>query len=178
MSAANNKTLRMSYNIGHGEVGVMTFEPYKSKLLPLWRFRNADVATKSCKDLWEKFLDYDDRGDFVGMDMTRKFIQMGFTRAMRYVNHKGGRKYDDEGNILPISEGHEGKEEMRAASRIFQRHVELARRHQGYNAKKKIFMKEKRAWNNEQRKEKAKSVRRWNHADPGNRTEEQEEKSG
>ena len=27
------------------------------------------------------------------MDMARKFLQMGFTRARRYTNHKGGRKY-------------------------------------------------------------------------------------
>lgn len=34
-----------------------------------------------------------DRRDFVGADMSRKFIQMGMTRARRYANHKGGRKY-------------------------------------------------------------------------------------
>ena len=26
--------------------------------------------------------------------MARKFLQMGFTRARRYANYKGGRKYD------------------------------------------------------------------------------------
>lgn len=26
--------------------------------------------------------------------MARKFLQMGFTRACRYANHPGGRKYD------------------------------------------------------------------------------------
>jgi hypothetical protein len=31
--------------------------------------------------------------DFVGADMARKFLQMGFTRARRYANYKGGRKY-------------------------------------------------------------------------------------
>ena len=29
--------------------------------------------------------------DFVGMDMCRKFLEMGFTRARRYANHKDGR---------------------------------------------------------------------------------------
>jgi Domain of unknown function (DUF4385) len=28
--------------------------------------------------------------------MARKFLQMGWTRATRYANHKGGRKYDKE----------------------------------------------------------------------------------
>ena len=31
--------------------------------------------------------------DFVGADMARKFIQMGYTRARRYATHAGGRKY-------------------------------------------------------------------------------------
>jgi len=76
MPAATNISLRMSYRIGRGEQGVLTFEPYKSALLPLWRFRTAEIARKSSQDLWEKFEDYDQREDFVGMDMTRKFIQM------------------------------------------------------------------------------------------------------
>lgn len=33
------------------------------------------------------------------MDMARKFLQMGYTRARRYANYKGGRKYDKDGNI-------------------------------------------------------------------------------
>ena len=35
------------------------------------------------------------------MDMCRKFLEMGFTRARRYANHKDGKKYDDNGNIRP-----------------------------------------------------------------------------
>ena len=38
--------------------------------------------------------------DFVGMDMCRKFLEMGFTRARRYANHRDGKKYKD-GKILP-----------------------------------------------------------------------------
>ena len=33
--------------------------------------------------------------DFIGMDMCRKFLEMGFTRARRYANHKNGKKYKD-----------------------------------------------------------------------------------
>ena len=36
---------------------------------------------------------YKDVEDFVGMDMCRKFLEMGFTRARRYANHNSGRKY-------------------------------------------------------------------------------------
>ncbi len=76
MSAVTDSALRMSYRIGRGEQGVLTFEPYKSQLLPLWRFRTVELARKSSQDLWRAFQEYDDQGDFVGMDMTRKFIQM------------------------------------------------------------------------------------------------------
>lgn len=76
MSASTDKSLRMSYRIGRGEQGVLTFEPYKSSLLPLWRFRTVEIAKKSSRDLWARFEEYDELDDFVGMDMTRKFIQM------------------------------------------------------------------------------------------------------
>jgi hypothetical protein len=39
------------------------------------------------------FLAYLEDDDFVGADMARKFIQMGYTRSRRYANHKSGRKY-------------------------------------------------------------------------------------
>ena len=35
------------------------------------------------------------------MDMCRKFLEMGFTRARRYANHKDGKKYDVNGNVKP-----------------------------------------------------------------------------
>jgi Domain of unknown function (DUF4385) len=68
--------LRMSYRVGRGEQSVLTFEPYKSALLPLWRFRTVELARKSAQELWERFEEYDRRDDFVGMDMCRKFVQM------------------------------------------------------------------------------------------------------
>ena len=82
------------YRIGKGEQGVLLVEPYKSELLPHWRFRTSDVAQESAEKLWAMFEDYGRAGDFVGMDMARKFIQMGYTRARRYANHKSGQKYD------------------------------------------------------------------------------------
>lgn len=82
------------YRIGRGEQGVLTVEPYKSELLPHWRFRDPEVAEASSATLLEKFRAYLEAGDFVGADMARKFLQMGWTRARRYANHRGGRKYD------------------------------------------------------------------------------------
>src|SRR5262245_25012948 len=77
------------YRIGRGEQGVLLVEPYKSELLPLWRFRTPLIARKSAAALYRRFLKYRASGDFVGMDMARKFLQMGITRARRYANHPG-----------------------------------------------------------------------------------------
>ncbi len=89
------------YRVGRGEQGVLVAEPYRSELLPLWRFRTPAMARASCAALWKAFVGYRRSGDFVGMDMTRKFIQMGYTRARRYARHRSGRKYDAAGLELP-----------------------------------------------------------------------------
>ena len=68
-------------------------EPYKSDILPHWRFKNPAPARESSSKLHSIFLSYLEEDDFVGADMARKFIQMGYTRARRYANHKGGKKY-------------------------------------------------------------------------------------
>ena len=82
------------YQIGMGEQGVLSVEPYKSEILPFWRFRTPDIARESSQKIYEMYLEYKARNDFVGMDMARKFLQMGITRSRRYANHKGGKKYD------------------------------------------------------------------------------------
>ncbi len=82
------------YRIGEGEQGVLLVEPYKSELLPHWRFKNPEVAEASSQKLFEMFGAYLKAEDFPGADMARKFLQMGWTRARRYANHKGGKKYD------------------------------------------------------------------------------------
>jgi hypothetical protein len=66
----------------------------KGELLPLWRFKTPAEARKSCSALLAKLNAYLRAGNFVGADMARKFLQMGYTRASRYANYKGGRKYD------------------------------------------------------------------------------------
>lgn len=82
------------YRVGIGEQGVLLVEPYKSEILPLWRFKNPEEALRSSKAISKLFYDYLKAEDFVGMDMARKFLQMGFTRSRRYANHSSGKKYD------------------------------------------------------------------------------------
>lgn len=81
------------YRIGRGEQGVLLVEPYKSEILPHWRFATEAAARRSAACIYRLFREYKAQRDFVGMDMARKFLQMGYTRARRYANHASGRKY-------------------------------------------------------------------------------------
>jgi hypothetical protein len=90
-----------AYRIGRGETGVLTVEPYKSEILPHWRFKTPEEAEASAAAILELYEAYKSSGDFVGMDMARKFLQMGYTRSRRYARHRSGRKYDDDGTELP-----------------------------------------------------------------------------
>ncbi|GAB1539406.1 DUF4385 domain-containing protein [Scytonema sp. NUACC21] len=81
------------YHIGKGEQGVLLVEPYKSEILPYWRFKTPEIAKQSSEKIYQMFLKYLEQDDFVGADMARKFLQMGYTRSRRYANHKSGKKY-------------------------------------------------------------------------------------
>lgn len=87
------------YQVGRGEQGVLLVEPYKSEILPFWRYKDEASAMKSAEQIYQLFEAYRQQDDFVGMDMARKFIQMGYTRARRYANYKGGKKYAEEGSL-------------------------------------------------------------------------------
>lgn len=92
---------RKLYRIGRGEQGVLLVRPYTNDICSHWRFVNVDTARKSADKIYEMYCDYKRQKDFIGMDMARKFLEMGFTRARRYANHKSGKKYDSTGTIRP-----------------------------------------------------------------------------
>lgn len=93
------------YRIGRGEQGVLLVEPYKGEILPHWKFKTPQLARQSADTIYALFLEYKQQGDFVGMDMARKFLQMGYTRSRRYANHKSGRKYaKGTKTVLPPAE--------------------------------------------------------------------------
>lgn len=93
------------YKVGKGEQGVLICQPYKNEILPNWKFKTPEIATKSSEAIYQQFLDYLEKNEFVGADMARKFLQMGFTRARRYTNYKGGKKYDSENNYKLLEKG-------------------------------------------------------------------------
>ncbi len=123
------------YRVGKGEQGVLLVEPYKSEILPHWRFKTVTEAKKSSAKIYKMFLAYLKAKDFAGADMARKFLQMGWTRTRRYANHKGGRKYDPTtGEQLPRTENAEKAE---SAAVFYGRYV-TARQHPAYVKQKKL----------------------------------------
>ena len=88
------------YRIGRGEQGVLLVRPYTNDICKYWRFKTPYDAAMSSMRILYLYHQYKDQEDFVGMDMCRKFLEMGFTRARRYANHKDGKKYKN-GKILP-----------------------------------------------------------------------------
>ena len=92
---------RRLYRIGRGEQGVLLVRPYTNDICAHWRFVDETTARKSSNKIYSMYLNYKDNRDFIGMDMARKFLEMGFTRARRYANHSSGRKYTEDGRIRP-----------------------------------------------------------------------------
>ena len=92
---------RQLYRIGRGEQGVLLVRPYTDDICAHWKFRTPRLASLSSQKILNMYEDYKENKDFIGMDMCRKFLEMGFTRARRYANHKDGKKYDNRGKVLP-----------------------------------------------------------------------------
>ena len=144
------------YEIGRGQQGVLTCEPYKSELHPLWKFKTPDKAQFSALQIINKFFKYLEDGDFVGADMAKKYLHMGFTRARRYYNHSSGKKWTKEESIchysgLPSTKSYEWKvlpydrteKRFLESSDIFKSYWKIAREDTRYLKMKKKFKKSK-----------------------------------
>jgi hypothetical protein len=125
------------YRVGRGEKGVLLVEPYKSEILSYWRFKTPEIAEKSSEKIFELYLNYKENNDFVGMDMARKFLQMGYTRSRRYANYKSGKKYEKNGEV----KAREIDPEKAKSAVIFEEKWKIVREDQDYLKLKKIHQK-------------------------------------
>lgn len=110
------------YRIGRGEQGVFHVQPYKRELLPLWTFRTPEAARASAEAIRARYDAYAAAGEFPGTDMARKYLQMGWTRAMRYAKYPGGRKMDAHG--VPVEPQTWADPQKREAALIFKAHLD------------------------------------------------------
>jgi Domain of unknown function (DUF4385) len=135
-SGINYRVRPKLYRVGKGEQGVLICEPYKSELTPYWRFKTPTIARRSARKIYRLFTWYLDDGDFVGADMARKFLQMGYTRSRRYANHKGGSKYD-KANDYALKERGTGDPDKAESAAIFFEYWKKAEAEPRYAAQKK-----------------------------------------
>ncbi|MCL7987110.1 DUF4385 domain-containing protein [Sphingobacterium sp. lm-10] len=112
------RTNPQQYRVGKGEQGVLICEPYKSEIGQYWRFKTEAIALESSNKIFDLFQKYLKADDFVGADMARKYLQMGYTRARRYANYKGGKKYDEKEGYALLERG-TGDMEKAAAADVF-----------------------------------------------------------
>ena len=106
------------YRIGRGEQGVLLVRPYTNDICKHWKFKTPYIAQQSAQKIFDLYLGYRVKKDFVGMDMCRKFLEMGFTRARRYANHKDGNKYDSNGKVKPQEKDWATSEKAKSARRF------------------------------------------------------------
>ena len=119
-----NPKIRKLYRIGRGEQGVLLVRPYTNVICRKWRFATQKRAQKSAVDIHNMYMGFRAIKDFIGMDMCRKFLEMGFTRARRYANHRDGKKYDSKGNVKPQEPDALTCEKAKSA-RIFKKYRDL-----------------------------------------------------
>ncbi|MEJ7559276.1 MAG: DUF4385 domain-containing protein [Pedobacter sp.] len=124
------------YQVGKGEQGVLICQPYKAEIGKHWRFKTEAIARESSKQIYKMFEEYLESNDFVGADMARKYLQMGYTRARRYANYKGGRKYDKQADFAQLDRGTGEPEKAKSAS-IFYAQWKKAEAQSVYAAMKK-----------------------------------------
>ena len=129
---------RKLYRIGRGEQGVLLVRPYTNDICAHWRFKTPKIAIESAHAIFDMYLDYLEQQDFIGMDMCRKFLEMGFTRSRRYANHRDGKKYDKEGNIIPQEPDHATFHFAKSA-RIFKNVRDMV-------AKNEIYINMRKEW--------------------------------
>ena len=107
--------IRKLYRIGRGEQGVLLVRPYTDEICAHWRFKDVVTARKSSSKIYEMYQNYKRQKDFIGMDMARKFLEMGFTRSRRYANHSSGQKYNSVGKVRPQEVDWKTNEKAQAA---------------------------------------------------------------
>jgi hypothetical protein len=130
---------RKLYRIGRGEQGVLLVRPYTHTICNHWRFRTPREAIISSNKIFSLYLDYRDEGDFIGMDMCRKFLEMGFTRARRYANHNSGRKYKKgTKEVLPQEEDNLSSKYAESA-RVFKKVRDIV-------AKSDVYVRMRKEW--------------------------------
>lgn len=69
------------YPLDMDDEQALDIAPYANRLLPYWRYGTNSEAALSAAQLYEWVMRYKEAGDFVGMDVARRLLRLGMTRA-------------------------------------------------------------------------------------------------
>ena len=67
---------------------------------------------------------------------------MGFTRSRRYANHRDGKKYDEDGNVIPQEQDH--------ATCHFATSATIFKKTRDVVAKNETYVKMRKQWRSEE----------------------------
>lgn len=129
--------IRKLYRIGRGEQGVLLVRPYTNIICRSWRFKTPHIAKQSAEKIYFMYRGFRALKDFIGMDMCRKFLEMGFTRSRRYANHRDGKKYKN-GKVLPQEPDH--------ATCDFAKSAKIFKKVRDIVAKNKTYVTMRKEW--------------------------------
>ena len=129
--------IRKLYRIGRGEQGVLLVRPYTNIICRSWRFKTPQIAKQSAEKIYFMYRGFRALKDFIGMDMCRKFLEMGFTRSRRYANHRDGKKYKN-GKVLPQEPDH--------ATCDFAKSAKIFKKVRDIVAKNKTYVTMRKEW--------------------------------
>ena len=96
------------------------------------------MAHDSSTILYKMFEDFLEMEDFVGADLVRKFLQMGYTRALGYGNYQKGTKYDKNKDFA-LNEKSAGNSVKAQSAAIFYQKWKQAEAHPQYASRKKAW---------------------------------------
>jgi hypothetical protein len=83
------------YRKGTGEQGVLLVKPYKSEILPRWRFKALAVANESTQKIYALFL-ATTTARFYGHVHGPQVLRMEYTLSCRYANNRSGKNKSAE----------------------------------------------------------------------------------
>ena len=129
-----------AYEIGRGEAGVFKIEPYRSELLPLWTIKTLEGAREAAEALYEQYERYKEADEFVGMDMVRKYLQMGWTRSLRYAKYPGGKKRDADGTEREPQQWYD--EEKYEISQVYREFLDGVRDDEAYERRRSAWKRD------------------------------------
>jgi hypothetical protein len=124
------------YRVGRETTTVLLAEPYKSELLDRLAYENYREASRSAQAIFRLFEAYRSKEDFIGMDMAKKVLYVGFVNARREAARQAVVK-DSGGQTRPLAPDWMSADKSRAATVFFRYYRRIIRDPKYLNARRR-----------------------------------------